>query len=303
MMWSRQGMRRFDGGATLSRRALLSAAALGLTSAARPGRAADLSGVSDWSTSVHARVRLIDAGPASPGQPDDGKRLAGIEVQLDSQYLTYWRSPGEAGVAPVAVFDGSTNVADATLLYPAPRRFEEDGTEAIGYKQGVVFPLVVTATDHGKPVTLALTLSFAVCERQCLPVEAKATLLLDGEGKTPEAGLVQAAKAAIPVERAVGQVEGSLVITSVERASDPNVITVLAKTTDNDVPLLFAEAPDPWFVQASGGLWMNDGTIKFAVKVLAQPADPAPLPLRLTLVGVEKAIDVALSLDAPAHKP
>ena len=80
-------------------------------------------------------------------------------------------------------------------------------------------------------------------------------------------------------------------------------LAVLARTDEADVPALFAEAPDPWFVQARAGLWLNNGTLRYALRVLAKPPEPAALPLRLTLVGAERAIAVTATLDAPVPKP
>lgn len=264
-----------------------------------PARAWAEAGASAWSVGAHARMRLIDAGPAPQGA---GQRLAGIELVLEPQYLTYWRSPGEAGVPPAADFAGSTNLRGATLLFPAPGRFSEDGVEAIGYKNNVVFPVLATPGDAAQPITLALDLSFATCERLCVPGQAKARLTLEGPGDKAAASLVREALARVPASAAIGEA-GPLAITAVTPDEARSSVTVVAQASAADVPLLFAEAPDPWFVQAGAGLWSNDGSLTYKVGILAKPAEPAPLPLRLTLVGVEKAIEVVVTLDPPASKP
>ena len=51
---------------------------------------------------------------------------AGLDVTLKPGWKTYWRSPGDAGFPPELKFDGSQNVASATLLYPTPHRFEHE---------------------------------------------------------------------------------------------------------------------------------------------------------------------------------
>ena len=80
-------------------------------------------------------------------------------------------------------------------------------------------------------------------------------------------------------------------------------LTVRARTAGADVPSLFAEAPDPWFVQAGEGLWSNDGSLRYTLKVVAKPPERAALPLRLTLVGADAAIEVPVTLDAPPPTP
>ncbi|MDX7952088.1 protein-disulfide reductase DsbD family protein [Lichenihabitans sp. Uapishka_5] len=254
---------------------------------------------SDWSVLDHARVRLIDAGPVPGGGTG---RLAGLQVQLDPGYLTYWRSPGEAGLPPSLVTAGSTDLKSAALMFPAPDRYSEGGIEAIGYKDEVVFPVLVTPAAADKPVGLKLGFDFGICERLCLPAHAAMSVTLDHDGTAPEAGIVRDAYARVPHRMGVGD-PGSLVVTAVQGKADGAPVTVHVRSTSSDVPMLFAEAPDPWFVKAGEGLWSSDGSLTYRVVVSGAPADPAPLPLRLTLVGGDGAIEVGVTLDAPPPKP
>ena len=47
-------------------------------------------------------------------------------------------------------------------LYPAPRRYGEASGEAFGYRDEVLFPLMVTPVDPAKPVSLALAAGLVV---------------------------------------------------------------------------------------------------------------------------------------------
>lgn len=282
-----------------TRRMVLAAIALSPAAARAAAAGEPDGGVSDWSVGDHFRVRLIDAG-FSPR--DAARRLAGIQVELDPGYLTYWRSPGEAGVPPIASFAGSGGLKTATLLFPAPGRYSEGGTEAIGYKDGVLFPVLVTPEAADKPVDLRMSLDFGICERLCLPARAQASLRLAGDGSSPEAGLVRDALARVPVVAHLGDA-GPLTITAVEGKAGDDTVVVTVRVQGSAVPALFAEAPDPWFVQAGEGLWTNAGLLRYKVAVLAKPADPVPLPLRLTLVGGEAAIEVSVTLDPPPPTP
>ena len=106
---------------------------------------------------------------------------AGVEIKLKEGWKTYWRYPGDSGVPPVLDFSKSENVKAVTVLYPAPMRFPDGaGGNSIGYKDGVVLPLHVVPKDAGKPVTLDLKLDYAVCEKLCVPAEAKLELMLTG---------------------------------------------------------------------------------------------------------------------------
>jgi hypothetical protein len=82
-------------------------------------------------------------------------------------------------------------------------------------------------------------------------------------------------------------------------------VSVTARADGDDSPSLFIEAPDPWYMQAGSGLRMSDGRITFPIRILSKPSEAAvvPVPVRLTLVGREGAIDVSASLDAAPPKP
>jgi DsbC/DsbD-like thiol-disulfide interchange protein len=104
---------------------------------------------------------------------------AGIELQLDPGWKTYWRYPGDSGVPPRFDFSASSNVRDVQVLWPAPMRFPDGGGSAIGYAEAVVLPLRVTPRDPGLATTLRMKIDYAVCEKLCVPVEGSAGLTLD----------------------------------------------------------------------------------------------------------------------------
>src|SRR5271165_2440118 len=137
---------------------------------------------SAWATGAKSEARLVAAG----------RTLAGFEIRLAPGAITYWRDPGDAGVPPTFDFAGSDNVAKVEPVFPAPKRIKEsDGSEAFGYDHDVVFPLLIEPSDPAKPVTLAVHANYAVCERICLPAEARLKLTLPGAA-SPYAALVEA---------------------------------------------------------------------------------------------------------------
>jgi DsbC/DsbD-like thiol-disulfide interchange protein len=151
---------------------------------------------SPWAVGLGARMRLLRGAPLSG---TDGV-ASGIEIALDPGFKTYWRMPGDVGVPPVFDWSGSDNLASIAPDWPAPRRFDEAGVSVIGYGGGnVVLPLRIAAADAGKPVKLALTLSYAACKSICVPEKANAALVLTQDG--PEglyASLIEAASREVP---------------------------------------------------------------------------------------------------------
>src|SRR5215470_13156492 len=73
-----------------------------------------------WINDGKARVRLIAEGVNPSGQ-----LRAGIEIELDEGWHTYWRSPGESGIAPAIDFSGSRNLGPVDIAFPPPERLDD----------------------------------------------------------------------------------------------------------------------------------------------------------------------------------
>src|SRR6201986_3803255 len=150
------------------RAALGFAAALFASSLAVEARAQD---ASPWQKDGHSAVRLL------AGSRSGAVLLGGVAFQLQPGWKTYWRTPGDSGVPPRFDFSKSDNVEAVTVLWPAPKKFDDGaGGTALGYKQQVVLPLRILAKNAHKPVTLRASISYAVCDKICIPVEANAEL-------------------------------------------------------------------------------------------------------------------------------
>jgi DsbC/DsbD-like thiol-disulfide interchange protein len=79
------------------------------------------------------------------------------------------------------------------VAWPAPERFADADGVIIGYRKNVLFPLTVEPKDASQPVTLRLSLDYAICEKVCIPVHAKAELKIKSGG-TSESALTAAEK-------------------------------------------------------------------------------------------------------------
>jgi DsbC/DsbD-like thiol-disulfide interchange protein len=131
---------------------------------------------SDWVQGMSNQVRLI-AGHASR----DGKTAlyAGVDVSMPGGWKTYWRSPGDAGgVPPEFDFSGSENLASSAVLYPAPHRIHDKAGDVVGYKNAVLFPVLVTPKNPSLPVTLRGKIEYGICKDICIPAEAELQLVI-----------------------------------------------------------------------------------------------------------------------------
>jgi DsbC/DsbD-like thiol-disulfide interchange protein len=252
-----------------------------------------------WDGDQRAAARLLAGGRNS--DQNDLALNAGLEIRLAAGWKTYWRYPGDSGVPPRFDFTASDNVKTVDVAWPAPRRFSDDGGNSIGYKTDLLLPLRVVPQDPRRPVTLRLQLDYAVCEKLCVPAQAKAELHLSGNS-SPFATPLAAAQARVPKPAALGA-EGPLAIRAVHRknaASGASVVVDVAAPAGQDVAL-FAEGPTPdWALpvpEPEPGAPPGLQRFAFALDGLPPGADARDVQLRLTAVAGEAAIEVSTHLD------
>jgi DsbC/DsbD-like thiol-disulfide interchange protein len=244
---------------------------------------------SSWAPGPKSALRLIAAG----GPAGDGYR-AGVEIQLDPGAFTYWRMPGSAGIPPEFSFEGSTNAAEITVSYPAPVRIVEEGTEIFGYRDRVIFPLRVKPLNAAAPVQLALTLSYGVCARVCLPGKGEAKLtLFPGAPAGQEASLVAAADALVPVRLSAEERDAKVAIFRDDRARLPTWRVLLRAGSAED---LFAEAPRGWYFDTGASGQPNE----FSIVEVEWPREGSPKRplLILTVKNGQKSYEFNADLDA-----
>lgn len=257
---------------------------------------------SPWKKELHATARLI-AGAAF--KSDNAWWLrAGVEIQLDPGWHTYWRYPGDSGVPPTFDFAGSENVKSVTVLWPAPKRFTDGaGGHFIGYLDDVVFPLRIAAEDATKPSSLHLKLSYAFCREVCYPAEADLSLTLTGKGGPEEPALV-AAEARVPRRVPLGAGTG-LAVRSVHRErGDGHELVVVEVTAPNGTPVeLFVEGPAPnWALlspessDAASGSTSGMQRFTFDLDDLPLGAHADGAILTFTAVSPNEAIEVGAAL-------
>jgi DsbC/DsbD-like thiol-disulfide interchange protein len=201
-------------------------------------------------------------------------------------------------VPPRFDFSKSDNVETVTVLWPAPMKFDDGaGGTALGYKQQVVLPLRIVAKNADKPVTLRTHISYAVCEKLCIPVEAHAELVFASVAST-EDGTLSDALNAVPKPANVGD-PNPLTIRDVKREGK-NVLVDVTAPEAREVNL-FAEGPTPdWALPVPKLVEQGPpGVKRFAFELDGLPpgASPEGAALKLTLVGGDRAYEFNVSLN------
>jgi thiol:disulfide interchange protein DsbD len=140
---------------------------------ALPARALESAAVS----SKRAVVTLVsDTDAIRPGTPF---RVA-LRLRMADGWHTYWKNPGDAGVAPELAIDGA---AASPIDWPTPRRVAEGPVMTYAYTNEVLLPVTLTAA----PGLLKAHAEWLVCKDICVPEEGDFTLSLSPGTPAPSA--------------------------------------------------------------------------------------------------------------------
>jgi DsbC/DsbD-like thiol-disulfide interchange protein len=248
---------------------------------------------SPWQEDAHSAVRLL------AGSRSGAVLLGGIAVQLKPGWHTYWRTPGDSGVPPRFDFSKSDNVEAVTVLWPAPRKFDDGaGGTSLGYVDQVVLPLRIVAKTADKPVTLRAEVNYAVCEKLCIPVQASLELSFNSVASTEDSTLF-AALDTVPKPANVGD-PNPLTIRDVEREGRSEVLVDVV-SPDNRPISLFVEGPTPdWGLPVPKLLDHGPPGVKrfaFALEGVPPGVNPEGAALKLTLVGGDRAYEFNVNLE------
>jgi thiol:disulfide interchange protein/DsbC/DsbD-like thiol-disulfide interchange protein len=94
-----------------------------------------------------------------------------LRFQLAEGWHTYWKNPGDAGVAPELTLDRPTGPID----WPAPNRVSEGSVMTYAYTGAFLLP--VTVRPDG-PLTLKMHANWLICKDICVPEEGDFMLTL-----------------------------------------------------------------------------------------------------------------------------
>jgi DsbC/DsbD-like thiol-disulfide interchange protein len=248
---------------------------------------------SPWQDDAHSAARLL------AGSRSGAVLLGGIALQLKPGWHTYWRTPGDSGVPPRFDFSKSDNVEAVTVLWPAPKKFDDGaGGTSLGYVDQVVLPLRIVAKNTEKPVTLRAEVNYAVCEKLCIPVQANLELSFTSVASTEDSALF-AALDTVPKPANVGD-PNPLTIRDVKREGRSEVLVDVVSPDDRPLNL-FVEGPTPdWGLPVPKLLDHGPPGVKrfaFALEGVPPGVNPEGAALKLTLVGADRAYEFNINLD------
>ena len=99
-----------------------------------------------------SRVKIVSAVNAT----DNIQEIdAAVKIALPDGWYTYWRMPGDAGLAPVFTWSNQENIDSIRIDYPAPKRFVTADLHSFGYGYGgdVYLPLTIGLQDKSTGIS------------------------------------------------------------------------------------------------------------------------------------------------------
>ena len=202
----------------------------------------------------------------------------GLDIQLKDGWYTYWRMPGDNGLAPKFDWTGSTNIKRVDIAWPAPSRFTVMDMHSFGYSNHVMLPLQITPENPDLPTKLDVKLDLVVCHEICVPESLHVT----GDNVSPDGAALANVRKVLPLN----DNSDDLGITAAVLGKEALVLTAYAKGgfhTDADVVV---ETPSPLLTIPPQILIDEKNPDQAVLKLIA----PAGMDLTKELFGKEATI-------------
>ena len=192
--------------------------------------------------------RLVEAELRPGWLTPQGTVMAALHLELAEGWKTYWRVPGEAGIAPQMDWSRSQNVAGVTAHWPLPVVFDQGGFQSIGYGGELVLPLEFRPERSGRPMAVHGDITIGVCQDICVPVDLSLSIALRGEG-AHDPVIAQALSQVARPARAAGLTASRCTLTPSERGMELTLRATLPRSGGAEHVVI--ELPGT-------GYWVND---------------------------------------------
>ena len=123
----------------------------------------------------HANVSLVKFNyPES----ENKNNLIGIKMDMQKNWHTYWKNPGDSG-GPIKIqWDTDENIKIDEIKWPRPELIPYVPLMTYGYKDFVIFPFEYIKNDSLNS-NIKLNVNFLICDDVCVPEKALIETSLD----------------------------------------------------------------------------------------------------------------------------
>ncbi|WDE95462.1 protein-disulfide reductase DsbD family protein [Lentisphaera profundi] len=130
--------------------------------------------------------KLVDAEiilPRSYAAPGQVRQII-IKVNVKKGWHTYWKNPGESGIAPDFTWHGD-NYEIKNIHWPSPKYYENTGIVNYVYDGEILFiaNLVIKPGTKDGQITIKADADFLVCKGNCVMQNLKLTSIITVDSK------------------------------------------------------------------------------------------------------------------------
>jgi thiol:disulfide interchange protein len=126
------------------------------------------------------KVELISENSSiQPGQPF----WVGIHLTMKDGWHTYWKNPGDAGMAAAVTWDLPKGLTASSIVWPTPEEFTSESLTGYGYHNDVLLMAQITADNDlislNPAMNLKASVRWLVCSDSfCMPGDTDTSLTL-----------------------------------------------------------------------------------------------------------------------------
>ena len=131
------------------------------------------------------RAELVAHAPqgVAPGQP----LWVGLKITHQPQWHTYWKNPGDSGLATTVQWTLPSGVTAGDIAWPAPHSIPIGTMTNYGYEGTVLLPVPLTVSQAFVPgitgdLEVRLSASWLVCRQECIPQDGNFVLHVPTKG-------------------------------------------------------------------------------------------------------------------------
>ena len=132
-----------------------------------------------------ANILLDDKNSSVEVIPNNGvlsynnQKFIGLKISLEKDWKTYWKNPGDAGVALDINFSEDSKINNYKVLFPFPNKFIDHGVITNGYEKEVIYPIKIDFNDDVTVFESNLIVDYLICNKICIPKTEIKKLNLD----------------------------------------------------------------------------------------------------------------------------
>jgi thiol:disulfide interchange protein DsbD len=132
---------------------------------------------------AHTQVQLLlSADTAKPGDTI----WAGVDMKMDAGWHTYWKNPGDSGIATTIKWDLPPGVTAGEIQWPLPEKLPPAEVTTYVYENEVMLlePLTLATNLPPGRLNLKADVAWLECQEQCVPGKTNVEATLDVGGET-----------------------------------------------------------------------------------------------------------------------